>query len=185
MSETAPEVTETEPVVDETPTTAETPDLGDSGKKALAAERSARRAAEKQAAELAAKVKEFEDASKSETEKAAARAEAAEERAKAAEAKALRVEIADELNVPKELREFLTAGDEDSLRAQANKVLEAFTAATAATRTTPRPDPTQGAKPGNDDSGQLTAADAARMTPEQIVAAKAAGRFNDLLGIKS
>lgn len=127
--------------------TPETPDLGDAGKKAIEAERRARKAAEKQANELAAKVKEFEDASKSESEKAAARAEAAEDRAKTAEAKALRLEIADELQVPKEFREFLTGTDEDTIRGQAEKVLTALTAATAGQRTTPRPDPTQGAKP--------------------------------------
>lgn len=127
--------------------TPDTPDLGDGGKKAIEAERRARKAADKRAADLEARVKEFEDASKSEAEKAAARAEAAEERAKAAESKALRLEIADELQVPKEFREFLTGTDDDTIRAQAEKVLTALSAATAGQRTTPRPDPTQGAKP--------------------------------------
>lgn len=150
MSETAPEPVETAPeAVAETPP--ETPaDLGDNGQKALATERAARKAAEKSARELAAKVQAFEDASKSETEKAAARAEAAEKRASDAEAKVLRVEIADELAVPKELREFLTASDEDGLRAQAEKVLAAFNAAMAENGPRqPKPDPSQGAKPSN------------------------------------
>lgn len=138
----------------------------------------------KEADELRKRVAEFEDASKSESEKAAARAEAAEKALAEVTAKALRLELADELSVPKELRKFLTATDEDSLRSQAEELLSAFTAATASTRTSPRPDPTQGAKPASA-TGQLTQADAERMTPAEIVAAKAAGRFNDLLGIKT
>lgn len=56
----------------ETATTTETTtDLGDAGKRALDAERKARKDAEKQATALAARVKEFEDAGKSESEKAA------------------------------------------------------------------------------------------------------------------
>lgn len=162
----------------------EATDLGDAGKKALNAERTARKAAEKTAAELLAKVQAFEDADKSETDKAAARAEAAEKRATEAEAKAMRVEVADELDVPKELRKFLTAMTEDTLREQASELLTAFNAATASTRTSPRPDPTQGAKPNSTGVPQLTQADLAVMTPAQVVAAKREGRFNDLLGIK-
>ena len=150
MSETAPETTpaatETpDPAVTETPDA--TSDLGDNGKKALDAERRARKAADKALTEMAAKLQAFEDANKSETEKAATRAEAAEKRALEAEAKVMRADVADELKVPMELRKFLTATDEEGLRAQAEEVLSAFTAATAASRTTPRPDPTQGAKP--------------------------------------
>lgn len=145
----------------------------------LKRERLARQAAE-------AKVREFEDATKSDSEKAAARAEAAEKRAAEAEAKALRADIADELNVPRELRKFLTASDEEALRSQASELVTAFTAVTAASRTTPRPDPTQGAKPdGTTGLPQLTSSDASRMTPEQVVAARKAGQFNDLLGVKT
>lgn len=151
------------------------------GSRALA-ESKARRAAEKQVAELAAKVKEFEDASKSEAEKAAARAEAAEKALAEVTAKALRLEVAAEVGVPADLVEFLTGGDEESLRAQAEKLMAA-TAASKAPRP-PQPDPSQGAKPSSAVT-QLTAADADRMTPEQIVKAKAEGRFNDLLGIKT
>lgn len=57
------------------------PELGDGGKKALDAERKARAAAEKQAKQLETRLRELEDASKSESEKAieAARTEAAQE----------------------------------------------------------------------------------------------------------
>jgi hypothetical protein len=155
-------------------------DLGDGGKKALDAERKARREAEKAAAALAAKVKEFEDSQKSELEKAAARAEAAEKAAAQAQAEALRLKVAAETGLPADLHEFLTGGDEESLRAQADKLK----AATAAGRTTPRPDPTQGAKPAAAD-GQLTKVDLASMSPEQINQALEAGRLRDVLAGKA
>ncbi len=151
------------------------------GSRALA-ESKARRAAEKRAADLEARVKEFEDASKSEAEKAAARAEAAEKALAEVTAKAARLQVAAEVGVPADLVEFLTGGDEESLRAQAEKLMAA-TAASKAPRV-PQPDPSQGAKPGGSAS-QLTRADLAGMSPEAITTAKAEGRLNDLLGIKS
>lgn len=137
----------------------------------------------KEADELRKRVAEFEDSTKSEAEKAAARAEAAEKRAAEAEAKALRLEVADELKVPANLRKFLTATSEDELREQATALMDELTAATAGQRTTPRPDPTQGAKPDGV-AGQLTQADLKGMSPSEITAAREAGRLNDLLGIK-
>lgn len=181
-TDTAPEAT-TPPAPE--PTTAPpapADDLGDAGKKAIAAERAARKAAEKQAADLAAQVKAFEDASKTEAEKAAARAEAAEKALAEVTAKAARLQVAAEVGVPADLVEFLTGGDEESLRAQAEKLMAA-TAASKAPRV-PQPDPSQGAKPGGSAS-QLTRADLAGMSPEAITTAKAEGRLNDLLGIKS
>ncbi len=181
-TDTAPEAT-TPPAPE--PTTAPpapADDLGDAGKKAIAAERAARRAAEKANAEMAARIKEFEDASKSEAEKAAARAEAAEKALAEVTAKALRLEVAAEVGVPADLVEFLTGGDEESLRAQADKLMAA-TAASKAPRA-PQPDTSQGAKPGSSVS-QLTRADLAGMSHDAINTARAEGRLNDLLGIKS
>jgi hypothetical protein len=184
VDDTTVETPEAEAPTVETPATeSDSTDLGDAGKKALAAERAAKRAAEKRAAEAEARVKEFEDASKSEAEKAAARAEAAEKALAEMTAKALRLQVATEVGIPAELHEFLTGSDEESLRAQATKLAEI--AATANGPRAPKPDPTQGAKPSSAGVSQLTQADAERMTPAEIVAAKAAGRFNDLLGIKS
>lgn len=186
MSEATTEVVDTEAVTDEPETTTTTePDLGDAGKKALAAERAAKRAAEKRAAELEARVKEFEDSTKSEAEKAAARAEAAEKRAAEAEAKALRLEIANELNVPESLRKFLTATDDEGLRAQAEELTSALSAATAPQRNTPKPDPTQGAKPAGA-SAPLTKEDLQRLYAEgrheDIVKARKEGRLDEFLG---
>lgn len=67
--------------------------LGEAGKKALAAEREARKAAEKERSALAAKLKTFEDAQKTEAEKLADRASTAEKHAQAATARAVKAEV--------------------------------------------------------------------------------------------
>ncbi len=153
-------------------------DLGDPGKKALAAERSARRAAEKAAADALAKVKEFEDRDKTELEKLTDQISKAKAEADQARAEALRLKVAAESGLPADLHEFLVGNDEEELRAKAQKLMAATAAATDPRR--PAPDPTQGAKPGTGD-GQLTKADLARMTPQQIVEAQTAGRLDDLM----
>lgn len=168
-----------EPVADTTPETEPQADLGDAGKKALAAERAAKRAAEKRAAELEARVKEFEDASKSEAEKAAARAEAAEKALAEVTARALRLEVATEFKLDPDLHEFLTGGDEESLRAQAQKLADRF-AATAGPRQ-PKPDPTQGAKPGGSGPKMLTSDEVSELFRQgrtaEIDAARRDGRI--------
>jgi hypothetical protein len=175
--------------------------LGAGGIESLRKEREARKEAEaalrvaattteqrellKRLAEAESKVQAFEDANKTEQEKAAARAEAAEKRAAEAEAKALRLEIASELNVPESLRKFLTATDDAGLRAQADELTKALSAATAESAPRqPKPDPSQGAKPGSI-TAQLSKADLAGMTPQQINEALEAGRLVDVLAGKS
>lgn len=185
-TEPAADTTATDPTPPAPETPDATPDLGDAGKKALAAERSARKAAEKAAADALAKVQAFEDANKTEQEKAAARAEAAEKRAAEAEAKALRLEIASELNVPESLRKFLTASDDAGLRAQADELTKALSAATAeAGPRPPKPDHSQGAKPAGSAPAQLTRADLASMTPAQKAKAFDDGLLADVLAGKS
>lgn len=153
--------------------------LEEPGRKALAAERSARRAAEKAAAEAQAKVKEYEDRNKSELERLTEAATAAKAEADAARAEALRLRVAADTGLPADLHEFLVGDDEEQLRAKAQKLLAA-TAATEPRR--PAPDPTQGVKPGVGAPDQLTHADLARMSPAQINEALEAGRFEQLLG---
>lgn len=158
-----------------------TPNTVDRAKKGLMAELLAERDARRKAE---AKVKEFEEANQSEAEKVAARAEAAEKALAEMTAKAARLEVVTELGVPSDLAEFLTGSDPESLRAQAEKLMAA-TAANKAPRA-PQPDPSQGAKPGGSTGPtQLTRADLAGMSAEAITAAKAEGRLNDVLGIKS
>lgn len=74
--------------------------LGDAGKKALDAERTARAAAEKERNALAAKLKELEDRDKSDAVKAAERLADAEKKAIETEARANRAEVAATSGVP-------------------------------------------------------------------------------------
>lgn len=90
-----------------TPEPTETPEgakpeeqLGDAGKKALDAERAARKAAEDEQKKLAAKLKEIEDRDKTEAQKAADRLAEAEKKAEEVEARATRAEIAATTSVP-------------------------------------------------------------------------------------
>lgn len=185
MSETTTEPTDSaaDAPESEAPAMEPTADLGDAGKKALAAERAAKKAAEKRAADAEARVKEFEDANKSELEKAAARAEAAEKALEAERTARLRAEVASEAGIPVDLRDFLTASDEESLRAQADK-LKAAMAASNEPRS-PRPDPSQGAKPANAGPSQLSRAELASMSPAQVNEALEQGRLTDVLAGKS
>ncbi|MFB8368578.1 hypothetical protein ACFC25_04350 [Pseudarthrobacter sp. NPDC055928] len=119
----------------------DTPDLGDAGQKAIKAERDARKAAERTAADLAAKLKNIEDASLSDLERAqSAAAEAAQELA------ALRIEnvrnrVALTKGVPADLIEFLTGSTEEEVAAKADILIARLN-----TSGTPKPDPSQGAK---------------------------------------
>lgn len=115
---------------DEAKGTEEKSTLGDGGKKALDAEREARKAAERAVKDLTAKVKAFEDRDKSEAEKTADRI-AELERALAEKdseianksIESLRTKIAsrDGKQVPVE---SLTATTEEELIAQADRLLE-------------------------------------------------------------
>jgi hypothetical protein len=160
-------------------------DLGDAGKKAIQAERDARRQAEKERNDYAARLKEIEDRDKTEAQKAADRAEAAEKALAEMTTRALRLQIGAEVGIPADMYEFLTGSDEASLREQAQKLADRLGAATAPPAPgKPKPDPSQGARPDGAAPPQLTRADLVGMSPEEITKAKSEGRLNDLLGIK-
>lgn len=119
----------------------DTPDLGDAGQKAIKAERDARKAAERTAADLAAKLKSIEDASLSDLERAqSAAAEAAQELA-ALRIENVRTRVALAKGVPADLIEFLTGSTEDEVAAKADILIARLN-----TSGTPKPDPSQGAK---------------------------------------
>jgi hypothetical protein len=121
--------------------------LGEAGVKALQQEREARKAAEKLAAENAARIKEFEDRDKSELDKLTEGKAAAEKEAVDARREALRYRIAAKHQITDEDAEtFLTGGDEDSITKQAERLVALRGEAKPST---PRPDPTQGARPGD------------------------------------
>lgn len=111
---------------------------------------------------------------------------ALEARTEAAERKALTTTIAATKGVPVEV---LHGADEDELNASADRFLAAVTAAAAAKAPAPAPandaaaSGARGTAVGSSVK-QLTRADLAGMKPAEIVAAKAAGQLNDVLGIR-
>lgn len=137
-------------MTDETPPEQETPapeqqdqadkPLGPGGEKALASEREARKAAEKANADLAARLKEFEDRDKSELERLTERAATAEREAADARRESLRYSIAAETGIPANL---LNGDDEEAMRGHAER-LKAFVETQRPS--TPKPDPSQGAR---------------------------------------
>ena len=129
----------------------------------LKAERAARKKAE-------ARIKEYEDATKTEAEKQAEALAAAQKSAADAQQEILRLRVGKDL--PDELQEFLTGTTEEELRAQVAKLLAAT--APGGPRT-PAPDPAQGAKP------QATNVEA---IDEAIAAAEKAGNIAQAITLK-
>lgn len=124
-------------------------ELGEGGKKALVAERESRKAAERDAAALQARVDELEAASLSELEKAQKAAADADARAadfeaqiKARDVEILRQRVANELKLPAELVDRLRGDDEEAIRADAKSLAAIIPTANGSPR--PKPDPFQG-----------------------------------------
>lgn len=114
-------------------------DLGDAGKKALAAERDARKAAEKELAKYRKAEQDKADADKSEAEKRAA----AEQRAADAELRATRLEVAHAKGLTPTQAKRLVGTTKEELEADADEILRDFPTAPARPGT-PKPDPSQG-----------------------------------------
>jgi hypothetical protein len=95
----------------------------DAVKHALDAERASRKAAEKRANELAAKVQEFESANQSELEKLTGKLTKAEQAAAKAEGQLLRFEVAKEKEIPAEAIDLLNGSSREELEASADKIL--------------------------------------------------------------
>lgn len=113
--------------------------LGPNGEKALQSERAARKAAEESAAAALARVKAFEDAQKSDAERAAEALTEAKQAAATAATEVLRWRTAAKFGISDEDAEtFLTGSDEATITRQAERL-----AALASAPTTPRPDLTQ------------------------------------------
>ena len=103
--------------------------LGDAGKRALAAERDARRKAEndlKTARDELGKVKADQDASKSDMQKVLDKVAGLEKRAEEAERKALVAEVASEQKLTPAQARRLQGSTRDELEADAKDLLEAF-----------------------------------------------------------
>ena len=116
-------------------------ELGDGGKKALSAERDARKAAERTAAELSAKLKSFEDANLSELERTKKAAEESAAELATLRKENVRSKVALAKGVPADLIEFLTGDSEEDVAAKADLLMARLSAPG-----TPKPDPSQGAK---------------------------------------
>jgi transposase len=119
----------------------ESQELGDGGKKALQAERDARKAAEKANAELNARLKEFEDSKLSELERAKKEAEESAAELTRLRSENVRNKVALDKGVPADLVEFLTGDTEGDIAAKADLLLARLN-----TPGIPKPDPSQGAK---------------------------------------
>lgn len=119
-------------------------DLGDAGKKALAAERDARKAAEKELAKYRKADLDRAEADKTEAERRAA----AEQRAVDAEQRATRLEVAHEKGLTPAQAKRLVGTTREELEADADEVLRDFPVTPSAPpkKTPPAPDPSQGPK---------------------------------------
>nr|DAP03076.1 MAG TPA: protein of unknown function (DUF4355) [Caudoviricetes sp.] len=140
--------------------------LGDAGKKALHAEREARKEAEKRLKELDARVKEFEDRDKTEQERAQEHLErltgdldATRASLAAAELNLARVEVAHAKGIPAELVPRLRGETREELEADADALLEIVGKREAEAPRKPKP------------VGSLGTGGDARLTPQEQFAA--------------
>jgi hypothetical protein len=132
----------------------------------------------KENAGAAKRLAEIEEANKTESQRLADRADAAEKRAADLEMRALRSQVALDNNLPANLVDRLRGDTAEALAEDAQSLLTLLRRSV--------PDVDQGVKTGgNGVPAQLVASDLKGMSPEQIVKARAEGRCNDLLGIKS
>jgi len=174
-TEPTPAAPEPQPSPEATPDT-----LGDAGKRAIDAERKARKAAEKAATEALAKVQQYEDAQKSEGEKLAARLKEAEERAAKAESLAARAQIVNELGIPADVAADIAGNTPEEFRAAAERIKARLAPAQ-------KFGPVDTSPKQVADSGlpkQLNRTDLASLTPAQVVAAQEAGQLADLMAGK-
>lgn len=155
---------------------APTEQLGESGLKALNAERDARKEAERQIKDLkeqlkavkpaADRLKELEDQQKSDLEKANEKLAELEARAAKAQTEALRYRIATKHGISDEDADiFLTGSDEESISKQAERLVALQGERQQAEQQ--KPDPSQGARP------------AAVHNPKEAGKARARARFGD------
>lgn len=145
VSETTPEQPATDipaPVEPETKPS-ESADLGDAGKKALDAERKRAATAEREAKALKARLDELEAANLSELEKAQRAATEASARLAEYEKTMIRQRVALAKGVPADLVDRLRGDTEDEINADADSLLALVK---SQTQTTPKPDPSQGAR---------------------------------------
>lgn len=130
--------------------------LGPAGLRALQAEREAKAAAERRAAELEARVQQFESANQTELQRAQSRAEQLERDLAAERTQRLRLQVATTHNIGADDLVLLTGSSEDELTAQAQRIA-ALNASRAAATAPPAFAPSPGQQAGNGTPAQPTA----------------------------
>lgn len=150
---------DTEPVTGDDPASEDAPDPDLGAKKALEAERKARREAEKQLRDLNTRLKEIEDKDKSEVDRLREQVEQLKNEATTATAKALRAEVAAEKGLTAAQAKRLVGGTREELEADADEILEAFPArgVTPPPSDKPRPDLRGGTDPTDDTDTDIRA----------------------------
>lgn len=172
-------------------------ELDSGAKKALQAERAARRAADKRVKELELALAD-KDKTPDEQEIERVRREAAAEAMSKANERLLKAEVraaaTGKLSDPADALRFLDLstfeiGEDGELDSESinDAITELITAKPYLAAGTParfEGSADQGARGKDSKPAQLTHEEVKRMSPQQIVSAQAAGRLNDLLGIK-
>lgn len=142
-------------------------ELGDKGKAALERERAARREAERRAKDgdaAVARLKEIEDAQKSEQEKLTERAEKAEREAAEAKVSLLRRDVAADKQLPLAMADRLRGTTREELEADADELLKMLPAAGSEPKPKGAPQPPAGDN-GPQRAKSLAEAISKRMTP--------------------
>lgn len=132
-------------------TTTDTPDAPAADDVDVAAMQKALRKANKEAETYRLKVKEYEDASKSEQERLAEQLEEQKRRADMAERTLMRTQVAAAKGLPPKLADRLQGDTIEELEADADDLLAEFEVRSGS----PRPDPSQGAKGDPPSSGDM------------------------------
>lgn len=133
-------------------------------------------------AEAAAAWREYEAAQKPVQERLAEELAATKAEAAKAQQELLRLQIASQKGITGDAARLLKGATQEELEAEADIILSMIQAAQANIPKTPTPDPSQG-KPSSTTAGAITDINQLdRMTPEEIMKAKAEGRLDSLLG---
>ena len=133
-------------------------------------------------AEAAAAWREYEAAQKPVQERLAEELAATKAEAAKAQQELLRLQIASQKGITGDAARLLKGATQEELEAEADIILSMIQTAQANTPKTPTPDPSQG-KPSSSTAGAITDINQLdRMTPEEIMKAKADGRLDSLLG---
>lgn len=141
--------------------------LGDSGKRALVTERQARREAEKRLKDLETQLQQYEDAQKTELQKAQEAAQKYQQELTATRVANARLMAAATHNLPPDAIDLLGDGTDEEIDARAKRLAEMITAAAApasAESAKPTPAPTRpveslvpGAKPASEQPDDMNA----------------------------